>query len=158
MTHAANTTQQIVYLTTHDITWINTTVTGRPNHFDWVKLEAAMAAQYQYGETRDIVDQAAGLLNALLLQPPWRVGRRRTALIAITTFLTANGVQWTATPEILASRVAGVASHQLGARQALSQILEGGTFGPPPDESLRQVIADQCAALADSLISLAEGD
>ena len=158
MTNQGNTTRPIVYLTTHDIAWINTTVTSRQNHYDWVKLEAAMAAQYQYGESHDITAQAAGLLNALLLRPPWPEGIRRTALIALASFLAANGVRWTAEPEVLASHICGVATHQLSARQGLTQILDGSTFGPPPEASLRQVIAAQCAALAEALITLANGD
>src|SRR5579862_5751254 len=84
------------YLTTHDLVWINNVVTGKVNPFDYVTLEAAMAAQYRYGVSQDVPGQAATLLQALLYKPPFESGNRRTAFVATLTFLNANGYATTA--------------------------------------------------------------
>ena len=42
------------YLTVHDLVWINNTVTGEVNPYDYVTLEACMAAQYRYGNSQEI--------------------------------------------------------------------------------------------------------
>ena len=49
----------IEYLTTHDLVWINQTITGKVPSYDYVTLEAAMAGQYSYGESQNVAQQAA---------------------------------------------------------------------------------------------------
>lgn len=90
MTMSAS-TSGLEYMTTHDIVWINTTVTGRVNDFDYVMLEAAMAAQYRYGCSRDVTGQAAEFMAQMVAHPPFLGGNLRTAFIATLTFLNANG-------------------------------------------------------------------
>src|SRR5437588_8304574 len=79
------------YLSVHDLVWINSTVTGKTLPYDYQTLEAAMAAQYSYGDSRDTVAQAASLLGSFLTGPPFQYGNLRTAFIATAAFLTANG-------------------------------------------------------------------
>ena len=79
------------YLTTHDLVWINSTITGKVNAYNYVTLEAAMAGQYSYGDSHNVVPQAANLLDRLLCTRPFSEGNIRTAFIATLSFINANG-------------------------------------------------------------------
>ena len=79
------------YLTNHDLFWVNQIVTGTVNTFNYFALEAACAGQYAYGASTDVPAQAATLLDRLLTKSPFLAGNRRTAYIAMLTFLNANG-------------------------------------------------------------------
>ena len=79
------------YLTTHDLVWINSSITGKVNSYNYVTLEAAMAGQYSYGDSHNVALQAANLLERLLGTQPFARGNIRTAFIATLSFLNANG-------------------------------------------------------------------
>src|SRR5262245_29666886 len=81
----------IHYLSVHDLVCINTTVTGQTLSFDYETLEQAMAAQYSYGDSRNIPVQAANLLSTLISREPFEYGNLRTAFVATAAFLNANG-------------------------------------------------------------------
>src|SRR5688572_19158478 len=84
-------TRMLLYLSVHDIVWINATILGVTVPFDYEKLEAAMAAQYSYGDSTNVSLQAANVLASFILKPPFAAGNRRTAFVAVATFLNANG-------------------------------------------------------------------
>ena len=131
------------YLTTHDIVWINTTVSGTIQTFDYLILEAAMASQYQYGDSTDVLTQAGNLLQKLLLAKPFEVGNRRTALISTLTFLNANNYATIATDEEIAKSFIAIESgintsaEVIGAMAAPAQ-------KPLPGMTLRQLITHEC--------------
>ena len=79
------------YLTNHDLFWVNQIVTGTVNTYNYFALEAAAAGQYRYGDSQDVPGQAAVMLDRLLTKAPFGSGNRRTAFIALLTFLNANG-------------------------------------------------------------------
>ena len=60
--------RQFTYLSTYDFVWINTTVTGEANPYDYVTLEACMAGQYRYGDAETLLDHAAPMFERMLAQ------------------------------------------------------------------------------------------
>jgi death-on-curing family protein len=146
------------YLTVHDLVWINNIVTGKVNPYDYVTLEACMAAQYRYGNSSDTAAQAAGLLDKLLAKRPFADGNRRTALIALLTFLNANEYATTASEERLANAVTDVAEGAIVAQEAVRSIAApaGGILATTL--ALRKLITLECNAHAEALGLLTDGD
>lgn len=79
------------YLTVHDLVWINAGFCGPDVPFDYERLEACMAAQYGYGDSRDLLGQAAAFAETCLRSDTFREGNLRTGLAAVGMFLQANG-------------------------------------------------------------------
>ncbi|HZP80850.1 MAG TPA: type II toxin-antitoxin system death-on-curing family toxin [Chthonomonadaceae bacterium] len=148
----------IAYLTVHDLVWINTTVTGRVNPYDWVTLEAAMAAQYRYGESQDVPGQAASLLQSLLFKPPFASGNRRTAFIAALTFLNANGYATKVQDREAADIVLSVIRRERTPEQAIAELAAPSQQALPAGLTLRKLITHECNLHVEALKILAEGD
>jgi death-on-curing family protein len=146
------------YLTTHDLVWVNNAVTGKVNGFDYVPLEAAMAGQYLYGNSRDVPAQAATLLERLLFRPPFSGGNRRTAFIATLTFLNANSYATKCSDAEAAQLVREVAQRQRTPRQAIAELAAPSDRPLPGGITLRKLIMHVCNRHAEALNLLAEGD
>lgn len=146
------------YLSVHDLVWINTTVTGKTLRFDYVRLEEAMAAQYAYGDSRNVPAQAANLLATLLFKPPFEYGNRRTAFLAVAAFLNANGHALQVGDEEAAAIFRRVAARELLPDQAIAALSAPADIGLRPGVTLRQLVAHLCNEHADALKRLAEGD
>lgn len=146
------------YMTTHDIVWVNTTVTGSTNRFDYVALEAAMAAQYQYGESRDVQAQSANLLDRLLFHPPFAVGIKRTALISVLTFLNGNGYATKAADSEAARILLAVLARTRTAAEAIAELAAPAETPLPGGSTLRKLIAHECNAHIEALTALTEND
>jgi len=84
---------QLHYLTVQDILWINLQVTGKVHHFNYAKLEEATYYQYAYGDSKNLVSQAARFLPGFLKMSPIEAGNEATAFIAALTFLKINGMR-----------------------------------------------------------------
>jgi prophage maintenance system killer protein len=80
------------YLTVQDILWINLQVTGKVHHFNYAKLEEATYYQYAYGESKDLVAQAARFLPGFLVMNPIDEGNAATIFVATLAFLKINGM------------------------------------------------------------------
>ncbi len=78
------------YLTVHDIVWVNELICGAGVPFDYELLEACMAAQYGYGDSRDVLGQAGAFAEKMIRTVPFREGNLRTGLVCVTMFLTGN--------------------------------------------------------------------
>lgn len=146
------------YLTTHDLVWINTTITGKPLRYNYVTLEATMAAQYSYGESQDAVGQAAGLLEYLLFKPPFEYGNRRTAFIAVLTFLNANGFATKASDAVAAQAILDVGQRKIGPLDAIESLAAPTEGALPVGITLRKLIAHECNLHVEALQALAAGD
>src|SRR5438477_10114142 len=107
----------IHYLSVHDLVWINTTVTGLTLSFDFETLEQAMAAQYSYGDSRDVPGQAANLLHILVEKRPFEYGNTRTAFVAVAAFLGANGYPLQVDDAQMADLIGAVAADRSTARE-----------------------------------------
>ena len=145
------------YLTTHDLFWVNQIVTGKVNPYSYVKLEAAMAGQYRYGQSSDVPSQAAKLLECLLFTTPFLSGNRRTALISTLTFLNANGYATTAADSAAATLVQEVALRKKSGAEAIAAL------AAPTDQSLgnitlRKLISHECNHHSEALTLLAPED
>jgi prophage maintenance system killer protein len=151
----------VFYLTVHDIVWLNTRLTGRSVAFDYEKLEAAMAAQYGYGESRDVLGQATRFAEALLRDTAFEEGNLGTALLCVDAYLRGNGVAELALPAGLADTVRQVREGR-SAGSALVAALVGSAGTPIPSggpvPSLRAIAARAQARLAQALRDLAPED
>src|SRR5437016_5999119 len=110
------------YLTTHDLVWINSSITGRVNPYNYVTLEAAMAGQYSYGDSHHVQEQAANLLNRLICTHPFAEGNVRTAFIATLSFLNANGFATSVDDTAAAAIVTAVANGRKSGQDAIAEL------------------------------------
>jgi death-on-curing family protein len=146
------------YLTTHDLVWINTTITGSAEPYNYVTLEAAMAGQYSYGESRDVPTQAANLFSCLLFKAPFAAGNIRTALVAALTFLNANGYSIRVADTEAADIVKAVAGRRITPAQAVIDLCIPSEQNGLGAASLRKLITLECNTHREALELLAGGD
>ncbi len=146
------------YLTTHDLVWINTTITGSTEPYNYVTLEAAMAGQYSYGPSSDTPGQAANLFSMLLFKAPFGGGNARTALVAALTFLNANGYAIKVSDAEAAELVRAVGSLALTPAQAISSLCAPADTSTLSTLSLRQLISLECNNHKVALSLLAADD
>lgn len=146
------------YLSVHDLVWINTTVTGKTVPFDYVQLEEAMAAQYSYGDSRNVPVQAAFLLETLLFKPSFAYGNRRTAFIATVAFLNANGRALQVDDAGAADVLRRAAAREITASEAVETLSAPADIALRPGVTLRQLVTHICNEHPDALKRLAEGD
>ncbi len=132
------------YLTVQDVIWINTAVTGRPQHYDFDRLENAVYSQYSYGDSRDALKQAARMFRHLLQDKPFSEGNELTALVATLAFLRLNGYALQVKPDEVHEILEQISQGQISPKEFIqqrAQPVEGETG------SLRQVAAQICASL-----------
>lgn len=146
------------YLTTHDLVWINTTITGVAAPYNYVTLEAAMAGQYSYGNSSDIKSQAANLLRSLLLKAPFGAGNARTALVAVITFLNANGYAVAVSDDVAAALVRSAADGEKTGAEVVESLCAPSGAAPPAALPLRKLITAACNTHRSALEQLASGD
>ncbi len=79
------------YLTVQDILWINLQATKKVQHFSYARLEEATFYQYAYGDSNELLGQAARFLAGFVRMRPLDAGVEATALLAVATFLRING-------------------------------------------------------------------
>ena len=146
------------YLTTHDLVWINTTITGSAEPYNYVTLEAAMAGQYSYGESLDVPIQAANMFSNLLFKAPFASGNIRTALVAALTFLNANGYSICVTDVQAADLVKSVSHHKVTPIQAIMDLCSPAESNTLNGASLRALMALECNTHREALALLSVGD
>jgi len=150
--------REMQYLSVYDIVWINTTLAGRALPFDYVNLEEAMAAQYSYGVSTNVPAQAANLLQILVLKRPFAFGNVRTAFVAVTAFLIANGYALAVDDAAAAEIVRAVADGRRTAEDAI------GVLAAPAGESmgsamtLRALVTLIFNGRSEAIRQLARGD
>jgi death-on-curing family protein len=132
------------YLTVHDVIWINTAVTGSTQRYQFDRLENAVYSQYSYGDSRDVLTQAARMLRRLLQDKPFEQGNEWTALVATMTLLQLNGYTLRLDAEEVQTTLTQLEQGQLGVREFVfqrAQPLES------TEGSLREVVAEVCRSL-----------
>lgn len=92
------TARRLNYLTVQDILWVNLQVTEKVLPFRYADLEEASYYQYGYGESVDLLGQAARLLGGFRRRSPFPQGNEATAFIAFAGFLSINGRRLTLEP------------------------------------------------------------
>jgi len=146
------------YLTTHDLVWVNNLVTGEVLTYNYVNLEAAMAGQYRYGQSRNVPEQGAVLLNRLLFKAPFAQGNRRTAFVALMTFLNANGYAASVDDAEAAQTLYAVESGQLSPIDAIEKLAAPAEGALPAELTLRTLITHEFNLHTEALRALAPGD
>jgi prophage maintenance system killer protein len=151
-------TCMLVYLSVHDIVWINSTVTGETLPFDYELLEAAMAAQYSYGDSTDVSGQAANFLASFVLKPPFAYGNLRSAYVAVTAFLNANGFALQVGDAEAAQLIRGLASGEATAAETVEKLAKQAQIGLRPGVTLRALVTYICNEHTETLALLKEVD
>ena len=146
------------YLSVHDLVWINATATGETLHFHYDALEAAMAAQYNYGNSTNVPVQAANMLSKMLEAPIFEHGNRQTAFIAVTAFLVANGFRLVVTDSEAVAIVEKVASSQMEASQAISKLANKAKDDISKQIALRSMVTHLFNEHREAISHLARGD
>ncbi|GBC95239.1 hypothetical protein HRbin16_01026 [bacterium HR16] len=132
------------YLTVHDVIWINTAVTGSPQRYQFDRLENAVYSQYSYGDSRNVLTQAARMFRRLLLDKPFEQGNEWTALVAAMTFLRLNGYTLRIDAEEAQTVLSQLADGRMSVREFVLQRAQ------PLEEaggSLREVVTQVCQSL-----------
>lgn len=132
------------YLTVHDVIWINTAVTGSPQRYHFDRLENAVYSQYSYGQSQEVLTQAARMFRRLLQDKPFEQGNELTALVATMVFLRLNGYTLQIGADEVQSMLAQVAQGQMHAGQFVSQRAQPVA---PADGTLREITAQVCQQL-----------
>lgn len=141
------------YLTVQDILWINLQATKKVQHFSYAKLEEATYYQYAYGDSHELLDQAARFLAGFVKMHPLDAGNEATALIGFATFLMINGVKLRLDdPEVGAWFKAASVSTET-AREALGRVTEvdahhHGDHKPDVRAAVRSVMECYAGTLA----------
>ena len=146
------------YLSVHDIVWISATITGETVAFDYEKLEAAMAAQYSYGDSTDVQNQAANFLASFVLKPPFAYGNLRSAFVAVTTFLNANGFSLQVGDVEAANVVRAVSRGEMTAAEAIGKLAKPSQIALRPGVTLRSLVTYICNEHRETLTLLREAD
>ena len=146
------------YLTTHDLVWINNALTGAVSSYNYVTLEAAMAGQYRYGDSKDTLEQAATLLRRLLDTAPFQKANRRTAFIALLSFLNANGYATRLNDSDAAALLRDVAEGRKTAADAVTELAAPASGELPGRLTLRKLITHECNLHSEALQFLTAGD
>lgn len=83
---------KLFYLTVQDVLWINRQAIKRDTGFQYAKLEEATFYQYAYGDSHELIPQAARFLKGFQRMAPFSEGNDATALVATLVFLRINGM------------------------------------------------------------------
>ena len=132
------------YLTVQDMLWVNLQLTKSTNGFDYALLEEATFYQYGYGQSSDLIGQAAKFLVGFAKKKPFGgKADAETALIGCLAFLAINGHHVALPAEEVSSWLTRVVGGQIDAHEALSQLAQptGGHHSATPAESLRAALA-----------------
>lgn len=128
------------YLTVQDMLWINLQLTHKVQHFGYARLEEATFYQYAYGESSDLLSQAARFITGFAKLNPFDAGNEATGFVGAVAFLKLNGRELTvsdaeaaawfkslsqtdAAPALEQATKAGEA-HHLTIRQAIQSVLD----------------------------------
>jgi prophage maintenance system killer protein len=148
----------IRYLSTHDFVWINNTITGKTLEFEYEALEECMAAQYSYGDSTRVLDQAAFMLHKVLTRRPFAYGNVRTGAVALMAFLTANRYGIKGDDAKCAQTIKSVASGSLTAQDAVHDISEPTELALRPGVTLRTLVTHLLNERREAIRLLTEGD
>ncbi|MBM3493891.1 MAG: hypothetical protein FJX72_06160 [Armatimonadetes bacterium] len=130
----------MLYLSVHDLTWLNSLVCGEQVPFDYELLEEAIAAQYGYGDSADVMGQGSDFAEALAFGKPFERGNLRTALPAVGIYLEGNGVPVRFDGDV-AERVRALSARELtgGAFLESLSLPDDRSAGVPPATSVPSV-------------------
>ncbi|MFM9872488.1 MAG: Fic family protein [Fimbriimonadaceae bacterium] len=79
-------------LTVQDMMWVNMQICKRQMPWNFATLEEATFNQYSYGDSMDLVGQAARFLTGFAKLMPFVKGNEATAFVGMVAFLGLNGM------------------------------------------------------------------
>ena len=154
-TRTQESTNNIEYLTVHDLAWINTIVTGQVNSYNYFDLESVMAGQYSYGDSHNVLKQAAEMLQRSLDKKPFSEGNRPSSLVALLTFLNANGYATKANERMLATLFGAAERGDKSALEVVKELATPAQSSLPAGLTLRKLIIHECNHHVEALKLLA---
>ena len=117
-----------------------------------------MAAQYSYGDSTRVLDQAAFMLHKVMKRRPFAYGNVRTGAIALMAFLTANRYGIKGDDSKVAQTIQSVAAGSLTAQEAVEEISEPTELALRPGVTLRTLVTHLLNERREAIRLLAEGD
>ncbi len=146
---------KLEYLTIQDILWINLQVTKSVHRYDYATLEEAVFYQYAYGDSHDLLSQAARFLTGFLGKAPIASGNEATAFVASAAFLRINGMQLTISEAESRPWFQRARSSISAAREALSESVEKiSDWHPPVRADVRAAVLDVMVAYSGTVSEL----
>jgi prophage maintenance system killer protein len=146
------------YLTVHDLVWVNNVVTGEKLDFDYEKLEACIAAQYQYGCSSDVKKQAVYFLQKLAAAPAFEWGNKSSSLIAFCAFLLCNGYDLKVHGDQLASVFDSYIRGEMSPDEVIELLAVSSQSKNLEGASIREIIILLCSRERESLLHFAQED
>lgn len=141
-------------LTNHDLVWLNTTVTGGSQDYDYFAVESAIAGQYSYGINDNTLLVAATAYQRVMMALPFNRGNRRTGFAAMASFLAVNGWQLTGDTANLVSALALLENHSTSAAAVLANVVEPVTSGNSLSASGMRQVAAWCMKRHEQVIKI----
>lgn len=138
------------YLTVQDMLWVNLQLTKKSNPFHYALLEEATYYQYGYGESLDLIGQAARFLTGFAKKKPFHgQADSATALIGCIAFLALNGQNLDLPAAEAKGWLERVTSGQVDAAEAIRQLVKPShDHHPAPAACLKAALAKYGAVLA----------
>jgi prophage maintenance system killer protein len=137
------------YLTVQDMLWVNLQLAKVANPFNYALLEEATFYQYGYGESHDLIGQAAKFLTGFAKKQPF-YGKHdaETAFIGCIAFLALNGKSLEVPVGETRSWLERVTSGQIDAKAAIEQLVKPShDHHPDPAACLKAALAKYGRAL-----------
>lgn len=79
------------YMTVPDMMWVNLEIMKSPQPWNYATLEEAVFLQYSYGESADLVGQAAKFIVNFPKKRAFKSGNEAMAFVGLVAFLGING-------------------------------------------------------------------
>lgn len=146
----------IHYLTVQDILWINHEVCKRECEFKYAQLEEATFCQYGYGQSQDVLAQAASLLQGFIRMRPFEAGNRATAFIATLVFLAINGYDTKLDPANAYQLAIDVSDRRKSGQEAIAEIATESTEPPDLKPNVRTQVRNMISKYLDAVERLAD--
>lgn len=155
------TPRRLNYLTVQDVLWINLQVTDGVLPFRYADLEEAAYYQYGYGESVDLLGQAARLLGGFRRRRPFAEGNEATAFIAFAGFLAINGRRVTLAPGEIGDWMVRVVDPKPEDVEAASEHVQDGPLiekvGEHGEPDIAATLEDLLSQYGEAVAGLRDG-
>lgn len=111
-------------LTVQDVLWINFQVTKKVQRFNYAKLEEGAGYQYAYGDSNNLLSQAARFVSGCSKMAPFEAGNDATIFVSLIAFLQANHVAVNLSDDAAASWFVGAKAGKTKALEAIKSVVK----------------------------------
>ena len=111
-------------LTVQDMLWVNLQITKKSGGFNFATLEEAVYNQYGYGDSVDVIGQAATFVTEFVRMKPFEKGNGASAFVGLVAFLECNGKSLRVEPEKALDWVRGIWADPGSAEGAIAAMVD----------------------------------